>query len=279
LLSLLQHLLRLDLRRQGATFRTLEVAGSRIWYADIAARRPQAPTLLLLHGLGSSASAFHALVPALRGHFRLLLPDLPGCAWSRLPPGRDFLSLPELVDGVEQVLAGLAPEGAHLAGHSMGGWIATRLAARRPDLVKGLALLNPAGPELTPGAWDAFLEVARPGAAASAYLARLFHKPPWSLGLFAGSFGAILRGPPVAKLISALGPGDFVTAAELAAVRCPALLLWGEGERLIPTACRDFYGAHLPGLRIERLEACGHCPHVEQPERTVRAIAALATGA
>jgi pimeloyl-ACP methyl ester carboxylesterase len=176
MLRLLHRLMSLQWRWRGAAIRRLSVAGSEIWYADFPAmpakvtrrggarrtraRAPaRAPTLVLFHGLGASSTSFYPVVPFLRRAYRVVVPDLPGCGASRPPKGREFLGFAELVDAAEAFVAEVAPRGAYVAGNSMGGWIATKLAARRPDLVTGMALLNPGGPALRAEDWVDFARI------------------------------------------------------------------------------------------------------------------------
>ena len=300
MLELLQKLLYLDWRRHGAVIREASVARSHMWYADFAPRleRPVGPALaeqksgrrrgfsrratkppvaILFHGLGASSTSFYPLVPRLLRGFRVIVPDLPGYGWSRPPRGRDHLLFPELLEAAEKFVQKVAPRGAYLVGNSMGGWIAAKLASARPDLAHGLALLNPGGPALKAEDWVDFARVlyAEDRAVMGEYFNRLFHSPPLALRLFTRDFQRIMLGPAVASLVASLAESDFVAAEELARVRCPSLLVWGESDRLIPEGCRDFYLRHLAGVRYEPLANCGHCPQLEAPKRTAELVMEL----
>ena len=302
MLELLQKLLYLDWRRHGAVIREVSVARSQMWYADFAARpqRPSGPELIepkggrgrratssrrgtrppiaiLIHGLGASSTSFYPLIPRLVRGFRVIVPDLPGYGWSRPPRGRDHLLFPELLEVIEKFVQKVAPRGAYLVGNSMGGWLAAKLASSRPDLARGLALLNPGGPALRAEDWVDFARVlyAEDRAVMGEYFRRLFHNPPLAIRLFTRDFQRIMRGPSVASLVASLAESDFIAAEELARVRCPSLLVWGESDRLIPQGCRDFYLKHLAGVRYEPLSDCGHCPQLEAPKRTAELVMQL----
>ena len=99
--------------------------------------------LVLLHGLGSSRRAWDPVVPLLTGRFDVIAVDLPGFGDSAPLPGPaepDPASLAREVAGLLDQL-GLAT--AHLAGNSLGGWVALELAALRP--AASVTLLSPAG--------------------------------------------------------------------------------------------------------------------------------------
>ena len=99
--------------------------------------------LLLVHGLGGSASNWVELLPALVDQFRVIAVDLPGHAGSgRLPRGAGISDFARAVAGV---LEAETADPALVAGHSFGGQVALRLAHARPERVRGLLLLTPAG--------------------------------------------------------------------------------------------------------------------------------------
>jgi pimeloyl-ACP methyl ester carboxylesterase len=277
------------------------VAGSRIWYADFAPLAPQAPrpsflrlpwsgpdgpratnrkpppALVLLHGLGATATSFHLVIDRLRRAYRVIVPDLPGYGWSRPPKGRAYLTFGELLDTTEAFLARVVPEGAYLAGNSMGGWIAAKLAARRPDLARGIALLNPGGPALNAEDWADFgqLIVGEGSDAISQLVNRLFHRPPFGTRFVARDIRRLLRAPPVLQLFTTLRIEDFLTEEELAQVDCPSVLIWGENDRLIPDRCRAFFLEKLPRVRYEPMPDCGHCPQLECPRKTAEILLKL----
>jgi pimeloyl-ACP methyl ester carboxylesterase len=294
-LDFLTRLLAIHWRRSGATIREVDVLGSRIRYAEFApperepadlaerrragprARTRSAPALVLLHGLGASGASFYPVIGPLRRHYRVIVPDLPGCGASSPPPDRAYLTFAELLDATEELVARVAPRGAYLAGNSMGGWIAAKLAARRPDLARGIALLNPGGPALRAEDWVDFAQLlATEGDEAMRELVtRLFHRPPLGMSLVSRDVHRLMRRPSVQSLVATLRPEDFVSEEELAAVDCPSVLIWGENDRLIPEACRHFFLEKLPRVRHEPIPDCGHCPQLECPRRTADILLSL----
>src|SRR5215472_2323034 len=99
--------------------------------------------LVLLHGIGLSRHSWDPVIPALAGHFDVIAVDLPGFGDSEpMPPQVEPLpaALAAAVAGLLDELGITAP---HVAGNSLGGWVAVELAAIRP--VASLTLLSPAG--------------------------------------------------------------------------------------------------------------------------------------
>jgi pimeloyl-ACP methyl ester carboxylesterase len=290
MVEIFQRLLSLEWRRHGANVKEARALGSRIWYADFGPHpvrrgeslapgrrspaRDEPPTLVLLHGLGASSACFYPLIPRVRLGFRVVVPDLPGYGFSRPPRGRNFLPFRELLDAAEVFLEEVAPDGAYVAGNSMGGWLAAKLASRRPDLVRGLGLMNPGGPALQVEDWADFVRLLVDERAESVgeLMKRLFHRVPLGFSLLARDVRRLMRAPPVLELLSTLEPGDFLLPEDLERVRCPAVLLWGENDGLIPEGCRRFYLEHLRWVRHVPIADCGHCPQLEAPSRTAQAL-------
>ncbi|MGO4534681.1 alpha/beta fold hydrolase [Leifsonia sp. 2MCAF36] len=111
--------------------------------ADAGAGSGSRPVFVLVHGIGVSSRYFERLVPALAEEGRVVAVDLPGFGTAKPIRPRLGLSIEEFADSVARTLDRLGIADAVIVGHSMGTQIAVCLAARRPDLVRGLALLGP----------------------------------------------------------------------------------------------------------------------------------------
>ncbi len=146
---------------------TLAVRGRHETAADAAdAAEDTRPTALYVHGLGGSSLNWSALMAELAPDVRGEALDLPGFGDSPPPDSGDY-SVSGHARAVIRYLdaGGRAP--VHLLGNSLGGAVATRVAAVRPDLVRTLTLVSPALPEIPPQrtAWPTAL-LAVPGIAA-----------------------------------------------------------------------------------------------------------------
>jgi pimeloyl-ACP methyl ester carboxylesterase len=138
----------------------------------------------------------------------------------------------------------------HLVGNSMGGQIAIHLAARRPDLVRSLVLVNSTGIpfEITPSAHIQNLIVPRGAMSFATIVARdIFRAGPAAMAV---AFARLLR-DDVRPLMRRLS--------------MPVLLLWGERDPLVPlTYARQMLEA-IPNARLEVIHHAGHVPMWENP--------------
>ncbi|MFF1869058.1 alpha/beta fold hydrolase [Kitasatospora herbaricolor] len=114
------------------------------------------PARVYIHGLGASSPAYFAAVaarPALSGR-RSLLADLLGFGLSDRPTDFPY-TMEAHADALAVALRAAGVAGAEVIGHSMGGTVAVQLAARHPDLVSALVLvdanLDPVVPSRRPG--------------------------------------------------------------------------------------------------------------------------------
>jgi pimeloyl-ACP methyl ester carboxylesterase len=272
LLGGMQKVMRHMLVRRGVESKMVPVAGQTVHTYEL--RGPgKGPPVVLVHGLGGSANGFSRLFLALGRRFsRVLAADLPGHGFSA-----EYCGGPVCVRGQFEVLRAwceqVVGEPAFVVGNSLGGAMAVNLAAERPDLVRALGLVAPAGAALTPEATDALLssfDVKTP-AEARALTRRLFHKPPLPLLLFATELKKFYG----TATVQALATEARATRASLApealrGLTMPVLLLWGGSEQLLPAETLDYYQAHLPPhAQVHVVKGFGHIPQVERPEELV----------
>ena len=233
-----------------------------------AVRGERGPELLLLHGLGDSLAGWAQVVPRLARTHRVHLLDLPGHGLSSRPP--DW-RLATLLSAVAEYARGLSRP--ILAGHSLGGWLAAKLALQ--GNAAGLVLINPAGATLDRQHWEPFraLVSAQDRAGVERYLAHAFHKPPLALRLFPGEVIKTMWSDAAQGILGALTEADFLESSALEKLRLPARLVWGSRDRLLPPGTLKFFQAALPDADLVLLEEAGHLPHFESPHQLADALA------
>jgi pimeloyl-ACP methyl ester carboxylesterase len=211
--------------------------------------------LLLVHGLAGSWRWWAPVLPPLGARREVHLVDLPG--FGAVRGGRFLLrDAPVLVGALADDL-GLPS--VDLAGHSLGGLVSARLAAVRPELVRRLVLVAPAGALARSSMRAHLLPLA-----ASALRAR-----PSLNALIAAD--ALRAGPwTLWRAARELLADDL--RAELGAIRAPTLLVWGQRDALVPPALAAAFTDAVPDTSLVVLPGVGHVPMVERPQAFADAL-------
>lgn len=233
------------------------------------------PAVVALHGWGRSHTDFTTVLGAAApgGALAALGLDLPGFGASPPPPvawGSEAYA-----DVVVRILEGPGgPAGpVVLVGHSLGGRVAVRVAAARPDLVSGLVLSGaPVGPR-TGG---------RPRPVPAFRLVRRLHR----MGLVGdaamerarqrhGSADYRAASGVMRDVLVRLVAEDYADA--IGALACPVELVWGSDDSVVPTEVARSLAAAIPGARLTVCPAAGHLVPVTAPGDLRAAVDRLVT--
>ena len=237
--------------------------------------RGDLPTVVFIHGLGAAGVSFARVVARLLPHTRrVIVPELPGHGRSgELTASR--LTPDILIDTMTTALETLLEEPAILCGNSLGGAVAFNFALRRPDRVRALVLVSPAGAPVPEEEFrellDAFAVTDR--RTARRLVERIYHRPPWFLALVAHEFPDVLKRRAVRDLLETATVEHAAKEEDLGTLRMPVLLLWGRSDRLLPAQALAFFRRNLPPHAvIEEPEGLGHSPQLEHPSRLAERI-------
>jgi pimeloyl-ACP methyl ester carboxylesterase len=250
------------------------------------------PPVLLIHGLGASSFSWRALIPRLAPHFHLLAPDLPAHGATPAAATPDF-RLETLVTGLLALLDRRGVSRCAVVGNSLGGGLALLLAARAPERVMALALLDPAAvikryPLL-------FQPLRLPGLGLLTALALGPWVVPYGLKLAYHRHELITSevvagyAPTFRPVSNRLGlrrlalendpwPADKVRNL-LARIHQPVAVIWGQRDRILPVSQATELKALLPQAELHLLPEVGHAPQEEAPEATAEILIAFLTGA
>lgn len=249
----------------------LSVNGTELYYEDTGG---SGQPIIFSHGLLWSTRLYDPQVDALRGRYRCIAYDHRGQGRSAVPP-ESVIDMETLYLDAIGLIEKLGVKPCHFVGLSMGGFIGMRLAARRPDLLRSLVLLETSGePE--------------PLASVPRYtllnlIARLAGVRPVADPVMRIMFGKGFLNDPnraeeralwrarlmenrkdVWRAVNGVIKRRGVTA-ELPSIRVPTLIVVGEEDVATVPAKAERLHQLIPNARLVRLPRGGHSVTVEEP--------------
>jgi len=260
--------------------RFLEVDGARLHVKDEGPR--DAPPLLLLHGTGSSLQTWDGWVATLGHDFRTIRLDLPGFGLTG-PNAEGDYRISRYVQTVAALLDRLGIDRTDVAGNSLGGHIAWRLALAEPDRIRRLVLIDAAGYASSDGRPVNVLDAGRVPVIKS-MLRRVTPKGLIEQGLrdvYADDtkvtpelverhYRMLLRAGNRDAMIDRLNAPWEDREQQIGQVRQPTLVLWGEQDTWIPVKVGRRFVRDLPQARLIVYPNAGHVAMEELPEITAR---------
>lgn len=253
---------------------------------------PDAPPVVLLHGLGATNASMLPCLSDLAVDHRVLAPDTPGFGGSDAPRGP--YSPAWFAAWLEAFQRLTDSRGAVLIGNSLGGRIALEAGLTHPSSVRALVLLAPSpafrrlrqvvplvrrvSPELARVPWPLSHRLVVEG------IRGMFSQPdrlpaPWYDAAADEAMRVLSdRAHRVAFLSCArrIYLEDAYGAAgfwqRLPALLPPALFLWGDRDRLVPASFARHVALCLPGAGQIVMEDCGHVPQFEHPVETMAMV-------
>ena len=254
-----------------------------------------APVFFLVHGLGDEADSWRHVIPLLNARgFRVLAVDLPGFGRSAV---QGKINLKIHAEAVIKLIEVVLPNTqVFLAGSSLGSIVVEMAAFRRPDLVRGIVLIDasiPGGP-VNPG----------PLAVAKLLLGRKWYKAyrgkpqkAWrSLYPYYGDLDSMpeedkefLRQRVMARVESdtqeraffatqrsliwkyLFGSSAFVK--KVRTYKGKIRLIWGAKDKILSLSSAETFKALRSDIELEVIPDAGHLPHQEKPAETARLMA------
>lgn len=252
----------------GATLEVLDTGGD-------------GPVVAFSHGLLWDHRMFAPQIAALRGRWRCVAWDHRGQGRSSVPEGRVVAIETVTADAIALIERLGVP--VHFVGLSMGGFVGMRIAARRPELVRSLALLETA-PDPEPR--EHLPRYRLLAAIASVFGVRGFLADrvlkimcapelladPREVSRVAELRRMLMEnGRTIVKAVNGVLEREGVEH-ELAAIRCPVLVLRGTGDRAISRERARKTLAHVPHAQWVEIEGAGHTSTLEKPEAVTAAL-------
>ena len=237
--------------------------------------------LCLLHGWALNSRVWDPIVEALQQDYQVQAFDLPGHGKSAPPDNGDYT-----IDSLADIISQQLEPGTVLAGWSLGGLIAIRIAAKYPQLVKKLVLIASSPQFANSESWKHGVKKSIIDGFANdlaAHYRETIHR-----FLAIQMFGSDKAKPVIRELrekvfangephIDSLSKGlqilkDCDLWDEAATIKCPTLVLLGEKDTLLPKDSGNSTRDTIPHSELKIIKGAGHAPFISHPDEFLKII-------
>ena len=248
----------------------IEAAGTKLHVSRAGPRTGRSRPVLVLHHETGTLDRL-PFYDALAAQCDVLVPHHPGYSRSQRP---DWMrSVRDIAVVYRGLLADLKLRDTALVGLGFGGWIAAEMASMAPADLSHLVLVGAMGIKPPQGdildlAVTGYVDYARAGFHDQAAFDRVYGAEPsvdqlemWDI-CREMSFRIAWKPYMYSQTLPHL----------LGAVRVPALVVWGDDDKVVPQSAAKRYVEALPDARLEIVKASGHCVDMEQPAALAKLI-------
>ena len=240
---------------------------------------PDAPVLVLLHGIMASLHTWDGWVDTLKDDFRIIRVDIPGFGLTG-PYADGIYNIKRSMDMIDQLTNELNISSFSLAGNSMGGFISWSFAANYPEKVERLVLLDAAGyafkkPLLlgllsTPILKDS-LSYITPKFIVSQTLSEVYGDSSKVTDTTIDRYHQLmLREGNRVAVVDVLMSISNIDSSSIKGLKVPTLVQWGEQDKWIPLAHAEKFVNDIEGAKLITYPGVGHVPMEEIPEQTAK---------
>lgn len=247
-----------------------------------------APAIMLLHGSNADLHTWEPWVQALKARYRVIRFDQIGHGLTGPDPKEDY-STANFVADIGEVADKLGLKTFILGGNSMGGKHALAYAIAHPERLTGLVLVDGSGGPMLkidrkekdsgnigftiarmPGV-NRIAEQVTPRSLIQQSLEQSVSVKSVASPATVDRYWELLRYPGnrAATMARFSLPYDPLGQADIAKVKVPTLILWGEEDRIIPVEAGRWLARTLPASELHTYPGIGHLPHEEAPKSTL----------
>jgi pimeloyl-ACP methyl ester carboxylesterase len=243
----------------------VELAGAKLHLTRAGSGRS---LLVLHHDIGSPERL--DFYDGLASRFDVLVPHHPGYGKSERPQW--LRSVRDVAVMYQLMLSDLAVDQVSLIGLGFGGWIAAEMATMAPREFHRLVLvgamgLKPLEGDILDQAIVSYLDYARAGFHDQAAFAKVYGDV---------STDQLVEWDLCREMCFRIAWKPYMYSQTLphllGGVRTPALVVWGDDDKVVPRSAGERYAALLPKARFETVRAAGHCVEMEQPGELARLV-------
>ena len=239
------------------------------------------PTLIFVHGLGSTQNYFYPIFYSIHGKYRCIAFDNYGAGRSRLDPQDTEISIPSMAADVLGLMDVLSVDKAVVIGYSMGGMVLTHLAATSPHRITAGICIGPVHP--TPAVAEVFKQ--RIPLVHDGGMEAMANTIPFAA---MGRTATPLQKSFVREMIMAQEADGYIancraiqkaSPPSYANVQCPMLIIAGDEDKSAPvSACKEIFeklGTSQEQKEMKIMEGIGHWYCVESGDEVESYITAF----
>lgn len=273
----------------GGTSRFVELQpGLNVHYRDEGKRDGR--VVVLIHGSNASLHTWEPWVKRLGNDYRIISMDLPGHGLTGVDPAGTYDNA-SYVGVVDRLLTKLGVGKAVIGGNSMGGGVSWMYALAHPEKTEALLLVDAGGqPQAKPDElpigfrlmrMPIIKEAARLIAPRSIFESTIQNTMSvqskiddalidryWELNRYPGNREATM------KRFSSPGSMKSGTKEQLATIKVPVMIMWGEEDKLIPVSSARWFAEAIPGAKLVVYPGVGHIPMEEVPDQSAADVKA-----
>lgn len=258
----------------------VNIGGQEIHVWEEGAGKP----VVMIHGFTGTTYDWRNNIKELSRRYAVFALDLPGFGYSAKP--LDFEYSPEgFADFIVSYMDARGIGNAVLVGHSMGGLIAVATCLKHPERVSRLILVDPGGygnPRFLPFRMmrlpivGELLMSLNYRFVVEQSLKGVFYDSSLITPDVVDSYYNVYhtenarKTPPI--VIRNLTKEPHLSAAVLTHVRCPALVIWGANDEVIPPSNAHYFERDLSDVKLMMVPEAGHLPHVEKADKVNQAM-------
>jgi len=254
--------------------------GIQLHYRDeglTSAEKPDAPVLVLLHGIMASLHTWDGWVDTLKNDFRIIRVDIPGFGLTG-PYADGIYNIERSVDMLDQLTDKLGIESFFLAGNSMGGYISWNFAAMHPEKVKRLILVDAAGYPFKPPMMLELLKTPvlkdglrfiTPRFVVNHTLNEVYgDSSKVTEDIIDRYHQLMLREGNRQAVVSVFASLAHVENDKIKQLKVPTLIQWGDADAWIPMKNAQQFARDIEDAKTIIYSGVGHIPMEEVPEQS-----------
>lgn len=257
----------------------IEVDGMQVHYRDEGVGVP----VVLLHGTASSLHTWDGWTEKLKENYRVIRLDLPAFGLTGPRPEADY-RIETYARFLDNFLDTVGIDSLYLAGNSLGGNIAWYYAARHPEKIKKLVLVDPSGfmqKKALPWVFklartpvlNSIIKYFTPKSLIENNLKQVYYDKSKITPLMIDRYyNLTLRTGNRQAFIDRAKTDMKDQSAMLKSLDVPTLILWGKEDSWIPVSDGELFEANMPNAELVVLEKAGHVPMEEKPAESLEPV-------